>query len=98
MVVFKLRNLVCTTVWSLRVQYLKRRPVPDSTSHWWGRSCPSATPEEMEDLTKTVIPLKITGPLTSPKVSFDVEELLRQRVEEEIKDKLEDKLKDLFKR
>jgi len=57
-----------------------------------------ATAEEIDDFTKTVIPLKITGPLASPKVSPDVEALLRQRVEEEIKDKLEDKLKDLFKR
>ncbi len=54
----------------------------------------AATPEEIEDFTKTVIPIKITGPLTAPKVSPDVEALLRQRVEEEIKDKL----KDLFKR
>ncbi len=57
-----------------------------------------ATPEEMEDFTKTVIPLRISGPLASPTVAPDVEALLRQRVEEEIKDKLEDKLKDLFKR
>ena len=57
-----------------------------------------ATPEEIEDFTKTVIPLKITGSLASPTVRPDVESLLRQRVEEEIKEKLEDKLKDLFKR
>ena len=57
-----------------------------------------ATPEEIEDFTKSVIPLKITGSLASPKVRPDVEALLRERVEEEIKDKLEDKLKDLFKR
>jgi AsmA protein len=55
-----------------------------------------ATQEEIDDFTKTVIPLKISGPLTSPKVRPDVEELLRQRVEEEIEDKLKDKLKDLF--
>jgi AsmA protein len=57
-----------------------------------------ATPEEIEDFTKTVIPLKITGSLASPTVRPDVESLLRQRVEEEIKEKLEDKLKDLLKR
>ena len=57
-----------------------------------------ATPEEIEDFTKTVIPLKITGPLASPTVRPDVEELLQQRVEEEVKEKLEEKLKDLFKR
>jgi len=56
------------------------------------------TAEEIGDLTKTVIPLKITGPLASPKVAPDVEALLRQRVEDELKEKVEDKLKDLFKR
>ncbi len=58
----------------------------------------AATPEEIEDFTKTVIPVRITGPVASPKVAPDVEELLRQRVEEEIKDALEDKLKDIFNR
>lgn len=58
----------------------------------------AATAEEIDDFTKTVIPLKITGPLTSPKVAPDIEALLRERVEEEVKEKLEDKLKDLFKR
>jgi AsmA protein len=58
----------------------------------------AATPEEIDDFTKTVIPLRISGPLTSPKVAPDVEDLLRKRVEEEVKEKLEDKLKDLFKR
>ena len=57
-----------------------------------------ATPEEIDDLTKTVIPLRISGSLASPSVAPDVEALLRERVEEEIKEKLEDKLKDLFKR
>ncbi len=56
----------------------------------------AATPEEIEDFTKTVIPMRITGPLASPKVAPDVEALLRQRVEEEIKDALEDKLRDIF--
>lgn len=61
-----------------------------------------ATAEELDEYTEAVIPMRITGPLASPKIKPDVEKLLRQRVEEEIKDKiedkLEDKLKDLFKR
>lgn len=57
-----------------------------------------ATAEEIDDLTKAVIPLRISGSLAAPKVAPDVEELLKERVEEEIKEKLEDKLKDIFKR
>jgi AsmA protein len=56
------------------------------------------TPEELDEFTEAVIPLKISGPLASPSVKPDLEKLLRQRVEDEIKDRLEDKLKDLFKR
>lgn len=57
----------------------------------------NATPQELDEFTEAVIPLKITGPLASPSVKPDVEKLIRQRVEEEIKDRLEDKLKDLFR-
>lgn len=57
-----------------------------------------AAPEEIEDLTKVVIPLKITGPLTKPSVKPDVEKLVQQKVEEEVRDRLEDKLKDLLKK
>ena len=56
----------------------------------------TATPEEIDDLTKTVIPVKISGPLARPKVAPDVEALLRERVEEELRDALKDKLKDIF--
>jgi AsmA protein len=56
-----------------------------------------ASAEEIEDLTKSVIPLKISGPLTAPTVRPDIEQLLRQRVEEEVKEKLQDKLKDIFR-
>jgi len=55
-----------------------------------------ASEEEIADLTKAVIPLKISGPLASPSVTPDVEALLRQRVEEEVKDKLNKALKDIF--
>ena len=55
-----------------------------------------ATPEELDEFTEAVIPMKITGPLVSPSVQPDLEKLLQKRVEEEIKDKLKDKLKGLF--
>jgi len=54
------------------------------------------TPEELDDFTEAVIPLKITGPIASPSIAPDLEKLLQQRVEDEIKDQLKDKLKDLF--
>lgn len=57
-----------------------------------------ASAEELEDLTKTVIPIRISGPLSDPSIKPDVEDMLKQRVEEEVKDKLKDKLKDIFGR
>jgi AsmA protein len=55
-------------------------------------SLKNVTEEELEDFTKAVIPLKITGPLTSPSVKPNVEALLKKRVEEEIKSRVFDKL------
>ncbi len=55
-------------------------------------SLQDVTEEELDEFTEAVIPLKITGSLTSPSVKPDVEKLLRKRVEEEIKDRLFDKL------
>ena len=55
-------------------------------------SLKNVTEEELKDFTRAVIPLKITGPLTSPSVKPNVEALLRQRVEEEVKSRLFDKL------
>ena len=55
-----------------------------------------ATPEELDEFTEAVIPLKISGPIASPRIAPDLENLLRKRVEDEIKDRLKDKLKDLF--
>jgi AsmA protein len=76
-----------TVDYSLRARVYKKPEVMEG-----------ATAEEIEDFTKTVIPLKVSGPLTAPKVRPDIEELLRTRVEEEVKEKLQDKLKDLFNR
>lgn len=60
------------------------------------------TPEELEDLTKVVLPLRVTGPLASPRIGVDFEKLfqdrVRQEVEEKVEEKLKDVLEDLFKR
>jgi AsmA protein len=55
-----------------------------------------ATPEELEEFTEAVIPLKISGPIASPSIQPDLEKLLQQRVEDELKDILKDKLRGLF--
>jgi AsmA protein len=56
----------------------------------------NATPEELNEFTEAVIPLKITGPIASPSIRPDLEKLLKKRVEDEIKEQLRDKLKGLF--
>lgn len=64
------------------------------------------TPEELDDLTGTVIPLRIEGALAGPSIKPDFESVIRQKVEEEVeeqveekvRDKVEDKLKDLLRR
>jgi len=56
------------------------------------------TADELKDLTKAAIPLRITGDLASPKVGIDFEELLEDRVREELEKKILDKLGDLFGR
>lgn len=57
--------------------------------------------DELKDFTKTVIPIRVSGPLTAPSITPDVgkllEEQVKKEVEDKIKDKLEDKFKDLFK-
>jgi AsmA protein len=75
-------DLVAATVdYDLTARVLKR---PESLQ--------DVTEEELKDFTKAVIPIKVTGSLTSPSVKPDVKKLLRQRVEEEVKDRLLDKL------
>ena len=54
-------------------------------------------PEELEDLTRVAIPLRISGPLASPKIGIDLEELLEDQIREELEDTIKDKLKDLFR-
>jgi len=55
-------------------------------------SLKNVTEAELNDFTKAVIPLKITGPLTSPSVKPNVEALLKKRVEDELKNRVFDKL------
>jgi AsmA protein len=75
-------DLVSATVdYDLTARVLER---PESLS--------DVTAEELDEFTEAVIPLKITGSLSSPSVKPDVEKLLRKRVEEEVKDRLLDKL------
>lgn len=50
------------------------------------------TAEELSDLTRTVIPFKITGTLAEPELGIDFGEILRERVEEEVKNRLLDEL------
>ncbi|MGB5510211.1 MAG: AsmA family protein [Woeseiaceae bacterium] len=56
-------------------------------------SMTGVTEAELNDFTEAVIPLKITGALTSPSVKPDVEGLVRARLEESLKGKLLDKLR-----
>ncbi len=44
--------------------------------------------DELRDLTRTAIPLRITGPLSSPSVKPDIEGMLKERVKEEVKDRI----------
>jgi len=54
--------------------------------------------EELADFTSTSIPLKITGPLSSPNIQPDIEALLRQQVDQAIEDKKEEMKNRLFDR
>jgi len=57
------------------------------------------TEAELADFRKTVVPVKITGPLGSPRVRPDIEAVFRQQVEtaiEEQKEKLKNRLLDRF--
>ena len=52
----------------------------------------AATADELDDFTKAVIPVRITGPLTAPSVKPDIESLLKKEAERKVKDMLRDKL------
>lgn len=53
------------------------------------------TEAEFADFSRTVVPVRITGPLASPRVRPDIEAVFRQQVEGAIQEQV-DKLKDRF--
>lgn len=56
------------------------------------------TAEELEDLSKIRIPIRISGPIVDPSVQPDVEKLVEEAAKKEVEDLLKDKLKDLLNR
>ena len=56
------------------------------------------TAAEIKDFTKTVIPMRVTGPLSGPTIAPDFKKLLKDQAKKEVEKKLKDKLEDLFKR
>jgi len=55
-------------------------------------SLQGVTADELDEFTEAVIPLKITGPISSPSVKPDIGKLVRGRIEEKIKDRFLDRL------
>ena len=56
------------------------------------------TDAELADFTKTVVPVKITGPLSSPSVRPDIEAVFRQQVEGALEEQKEELKNLLFDR
>ena len=56
------------------------------------------TAAEIKDFTKTVIPIRVTGPLDAPTIAPDFKKLLKDQAKKEVEKKLKNKLEDLFKR
>lgn len=52
----------------------------------------AATEAELKDMTRVVIPLKITGPLTAPKFAIDFGSIIKERAKDEIRDRVLDRL------
>lgn len=57
-----------------------------------------ATEAELADFTKTVVPLKITGPLSSPTVRPDIGGIFRGQVEEKLEEKKQELKNELLNR
>ena len=48
-----------------------------------------ATAREIADFTAAVVPLKISGPLTSPRIGIDIEGMLRREVDRAVEKEVE---------
>ncbi|MDX1406220.1 MAG: AsmA-like C-terminal region-containing protein, partial [Woeseiaceae bacterium] len=55
------------------------------------------TREELDDFTKTVVPVRISGPLSSPSIRPDIEAVFRQQVEGAIEEQKQELKNRLFK-
>jgi len=58
----------------------------------------SISEAEMADFTKTVVPIKITGPLSAPSFRPDIEAVFRQQVESAIEEQKEELTNRLFEK
>jgi hypothetical protein len=58
----------------------------------------SISEAEMADFTKTVVPIKITGPLSAPSFRPDIEAVFRQQVETAIEEQKEELTNRLFEK
>ena len=56
------------------------------------------TADELKDLSKVRIPIRITGPITAPSVKPDTKKLVEEAARKEVEGVLKDKLKDLLER
>jgi AsmA protein len=56
----------------------------------------SATPAELADFSKALIPLKVTGPLNAPSVRPDIESLVRAEVERQVEEKTDELKQQVF--
>lgn len=54
--------------------------------------------KELKDLTRAVIPMRISGSLLAPKIAPDLDKLFKDQAKKEVENKLKDKLGDLLKR
>ena len=63
-----------------------------------GATVPDQFENDLEALTSTRIPVRVSGNLASPTIRPDTQKLLEDRARDEVENVVKDKLKDLFDR